>query len=760
MARDPQEAVILLNEENKSLREQLDQARLATSAQTSIGVKLPAPDASSPQPPYYSRKVQRHESIYFKRNKVTYIGPTNWRALLDYGHEYTEIVEAAKTFVANGKREWKDEKNMKESGTEGYRDMGTSTPDSLLKSLSDYLPDYYTVKEYLNIYLRSYWHHSTPVTDDVLLMNDFDQIFEKEFGPSDKIKFNIKNKTVDYAKVALVLVCIKLSITTKNMLATTEAQLYDQNDDLLHYVERLLDFSNYLVEANIPLLQTLFLLFQIKRTSRVENDGAGDGRNGILIFKTALNMAIMLGLNRDIKLLHNKESPQVIKVLKNIWKALLVSDACMAFSQGLPLGIDSDFLDFHSLEGEDPWIRFTMILRNASRLLNRTKDCTVGEVMNIIEKFETFDQNIGLSSLVSSFKTPDDFSTNLENVDYLELRLLATYALHILYEIVYLSLEPTDTIREEFYNGIMKYGSLVVQHLIQLQSRLNVKYLDPTSSLTPEQYNNKLHHMVEISMSLNSISNVMFLKTFNTLCLNVLERLKENPSMTNLESISVGKLKQANFESFDIRDHNSLLARSFRSPTLLHGLLGLICKHLLYLHNESFGKVYGFSFCLYAMISLFKYFNNLLTKKLSKDQLSTVLYDAQNKQEAESILGVNHLNTENINDIAENWKNVSSTDTRPIIFPNPNYNNGRLSLSDHSISDNSLSDNIAAPSSATGSVNGFDFFDWKNKPVDELFQNILMNDKIFTLDISDESLSWLNAPDTDINYPKYSYEGQ
>jgi hypothetical protein len=137
-----------------------------------------------------------------------------------------------------------------------------------------------------------------------------------------------------------------------------------------------------------------------------------------------------------------------------------------------------------------------------------------------------------------------------------------------------------------------------------------------------------------------------------------------------------------------------------------------------------------------------------------------VLYDAQNKQEAESILGVNHLNTENINDIAENWKNVSSTDTRPIIFPNPNYNNGRLSLSDHSISDNSLSDNIAAPSSATGSVNGFDFFDWKNKPVDELFQNILMNDKIFTLDISDESLSWLNAPDTDINYPKYSYEGQ
>lgn len=766
IARDPKEALLLLTEENKRLKKQLDQFKTANLLPPSFFNNNQSTTNPNPNSDL-NRKIKRNESLTVKKNRISYNGPSNWKALLVRDKEYKEIIDTAKTFVANAKKEWRIEKKIKKITNDEYKDIQSSTPEILLRSLSDYLPDYYTVKEYLNIFIKSYWYTAMPIVDSEMLFEDFHEIFEKKFDGSNKIKFSIKNKTIDYAKISVILCCIKLTIITKNLATINpNINLYDENDSLLRYVERLLNFSKYLVKVNLPALQTILLLFHLHRINPSESDGAGDGSNSVVSFKSALNMAVILGLNRDIEKLYSFERPKVVKLLKRIWVVILSCDACLSFSQGIPLGIEEDFINYDTLDLNNPWVQFGIGIRKASRLINQTKDCTVGEVLEVINDLEKFEKKTQLTKVIETMKTPNDFINSFETVDYIQQRLMSSYALHVLYQSVYLSFEVGELLREQYYNGCMKYGSLTVTHLIELLSRLTVKNLESSlSNLTKEEYTSKVYNIVEMSSSFTSLSRIVFFKTFISLCHNVLERLKLNNFNENKNDETL-KLNVADFDSIDLKQTTTPLARALRSPSVLHGLQVLICKHLLYLSNESFGKVYGFNFCLYAIIALFKYFNNLLTKILTKDQLEltinkptpSIRYNyTKDKCEAEAIESIN-LNKVDGYQYSNNYSNINNNgnnnnNNNSYVFLNPNYNNGLLNLpsSNHEQVDlNSSSSEInlnSNPTSSTDStpmsLNNYDFFEWKNKPVDELFQNILMNDEIFTLDNTSQSFSWL-----------------
>lgn len=706
---NPAETIVLLKDENSKLKEELEELRKWKEIVS--GDPLPSSSAS---------KVNLYENVDMKSNKTVYFGPTCWRTLLDKEDAYSELIKSAKNYVSNVKKEWKQEKNLNELPFEEYRDVNVGTPDDLLKNLQNYLPDYDTIKNYLTLYVEGYWNRKVPIIETEKLFADFHAIFNRE-GQS--FRFLIRNKSIDYAKIALVLVCIKYVIVAKNSYHQIEDQ-YDKTDHLLRYAEKLLEYSKYMVKGTVPSLQTLIIMRQTRMINPLEGDG-GDSSEGALIFKSALSMAILMGLNRNIDRLYSRYSLFTRDCLKNIWKELMFQDAVMSFHLGIPLSIDDQYIDQSHLSKEGFFGVLLGSLRDSIKILTRSKGCEQHEIVSIIERLETYN-DCELLKLSYAVKQVNDASTLITDYDKMldiEHKVFAIYVLHVLYDVLYHGVSTDDPNRDVYYIGTMKFGSLSATHLIEAILRLNKLCVDNLEK--PRE----LFHIVEISHSIVGISKIIFIKIFCAICTFEVVRLFEDDLNLTKPQHLYFSMDVTEFELLNPRDTNHYISKSFKSPAFLHGLMTLACKYMLKIKNESFESVFNFNFCLFVVLALFKYFEKFIDRKLKDEKKTSKLDQIQTTVlYAECPPPPTNMDEDSTGSLT----GATSTSSGSVFTPGSITS----SMPDSKATPASIPDySIPTGAYISSDVTGL------NDPIDELFKDVFKDDSLFNTQL-DTNFNW------------------
>lgn len=742
---NPTEAIILLKDENVKLKAEIEELR-----------KWKEIVSGDPMPNPLNKKVRLFENVSLKANRVTYFGPTSWRTLLDKEGSYGELVKSAKNYVSSVKKEWKIEKNLSDIPYEEYKEVNVDSPQKLLANLSKYLPDYDTLRKSIQKFIEGYWNQRLPIIDPNQLMTDFDNIIIKE---GHTFTFRIVNKTIDYAKISLIVVVLKYVISTNNSFQ--KEVYYDLRDHLLRYTERLLEYSKDTVKGSLPALQTLILLKQFRMINPIDGDG-GDSSEGSLGFKTAINMAILMGLNKNINQLYKNTPLYTKNVLKNIWKHLMYQDAVLSFHLGIPLSIDDQYIDQQYFRQETLFGSLTIFLRDAVKALTKSESCTQQEIVSIIEKMESYNNGelLELSLAVKELSSADVVLRNYSNLLAIEYKLFGIYTLHVLYDVLYHGAENDDPNRTVYYNGTMKYGTLSATHFIEILLRFNKFCVDNQDN------KDKLFNIVEMAQSIVGVSKITFIKIFCAICTFEVIRLFEDDLRLTLPKTLHFSMEIRDFELLNPHESLNILNASFKSPAFLHGLMTLACKYMLKMKNESFESVFNLNFCLFVVLALFKYFEKFIDRKLSKEKetssldkiQTTVMYDTATCQSTVRFPNAAAQSFQNNeNNHSNNLQNPNAVNVTSVYTPNSVTNSISSSVPETGSTPNSTADpsSISTQSYMTGQfANNF------TDPIDEMFKDILKDDSLLSLQM-DSSINWdindfLSGTDMFYDHDKHS----
>lgn len=554
-------------------------------------------------------KLKLFGHLYTKKDKTVHFGPTSWRTLIDKEENHDNLINASKEYIKNLKKKWKFENDINKMSSDDYKAVNVESPITLLENLANYLPNYELVSTYVKRYVKGYWNKRTPIIDDDEFLTSFDELFCQLSDGSCHIR--VHNKTIDYAKIALILIVIKHSVNTVNG-SSLNVQPYDFNDRLLLYTNKLLELSRYIVKPSMPALQALILLRQFKMVNPIDGDG-GDGNKGSLQFKTAINMAIIMGLHKDIDDLYHEYSENTRVTLKNIWKHLLFQDAVLSFHMGIPLSIDEKFVNPLGLLRDDLYGVLGLCLREAVDCLS-ANECYQSDLLRIVEKMVTFNDGelLKLSSVLRNMSGVELLSNESCLID-IELKIFAIYVLHVLFDVLYHGTENNNPDKQRFYNGAMKYGTLTISHFIEVMVQFNkicAEYADTSG----------IFILVEMCQSIVGVSKIIFLKIYTCIYTSELVRLIDANVNSQPNLKEVFNLNITDIENYNIDDPTNMLNSSFRSPSFLHGLMTLSCRYLLKLKNNSFGTVFSMNFCLFVVLALFKYFEKLIDQRFSRQK--------------------------------------------------------------------------------------------------------------------------------------------
>ncbi|KAH3679255.1 hypothetical protein WICMUC_001135 [Wickerhamomyces mucosus] len=708
-AHSENEALQILQEENKLLKEQIEELKNSSKLNASISLSL-GNDIEPTEEFGLDYTLPNKGCAVIKTDRLVYFGPTSWRSLIGQDKKQ-DLFESTKSHLSNYRREWKIQRNLKKSLNKIPKDVQGSTPKELLDSLSQYLPSYDIVRGHLNYYTKSFFYEDIPIIDQNILIKDFLQIVSKTDDHSNKCKFNITNKTIDYSRIALIIIVLKYVSLTLN-LATTDYN-YDTDANLLiRYAERLLDYSKFFIKSSIPTLQTLILLHHFKRLSPVDGDG-GDGSNGLLTFKMAINMAIAMGLHRDIDVIYSTQSKSARIQMKQIWKFLVKQDTYLSFHLGLPLTIDSS-----SYIIESPEDQIIILMRNLIKTIIGFDKCSRNDLLKAIKDLENFDDKglSKLSSRIKKLKTPSDILKMTKLISSLREQIIGLYMLHSSYEFLLVNSRDDDEWKEYFRNAVIKFGVLCLTHLIELLERLNIackKLATETISavissgnIASEAY--ELLNIVNISSSFMAVSVIIFIKVFPTIWSLEIDTVNDS---TDNDGINIAippadvqfRLTVDDIEQSNPMDKSDSLNESIKLPLFLHSLMTLGAKHLVKLQTDSFERVHNLHFCIFTVVELYKYLDHILSDKLKLSKTSA----------AASIIYMDSTSDCSSADKKDDSKNIIQTRS--------------VNLQENDIS-STMFENVP---SLTNSIDGFNFFDFKNDNIDRMFQSIIENDSIF-----------------------------
>lgn len=592
-----------LKDEVEYLKKQLAELQHnRANSNTSTSESTPVNSTNNP-------KLKLYGYLHSKPNKTVHFGPTSWRSLVDREENFDGLINEAKDYIKNVRKKWKFENDINKMSSEDYKSINVESPIMLLDNLARYLPCYEVVSNHVSRYVKGYWNRRTPILDNDEFLKDFDGLFSQMSDGSCHIR--IKNKSIDYAKIALVLIVVKHSMNTENAYSAIR-QAYDSTDRMLLYANKLLELSNFMSKPSIPALQTLILVRQFKMINPSDDDG-GDGHKGTLQFKTAINMAIVLGLHGDIDSIYRGYPLNLRELLKVIWKHLLFQDAILSFHMGIPLTINRSFINPSGLDDSDAYGKVTSCLRDAVDSLT-SNECRQNDLLRIINKMESCHEGdlLHLSTTLRGL-SEDTVLSDETCLVKIELKMFAIYAIHVLYDVLYQGTDNSNPDRELFYNGTMKYGVLTISHFIEAMIRFNKICVENAN--TPE-----IFVLVEMCQSLVGVSKIIFLKVYTCLYTFELVRLVNintdaQPTLQQVFSLSITEI-----ERLKVDDRSSMLNISFKSPAFMHALMTLSCKYLLKLRNNSFGTVFSMNFCLLTVLAVFKYFEKFIDQKFHKQK--------------------------------------------------------------------------------------------------------------------------------------------
>ncbi|CDR44999.1 CYFA0S16e00958g1_1 [Cyberlindnera fabianii] len=746
---DPNDAVLVLSQENEKLKKELEAMKLRIATGSVSGLEEFTPNF--PTPPFKEKILKKWDYLTNKADRVVYFGPTCWRTVSEKHKDYQDLIQKLMRHVSNSRREWKIKMNLKNIPPEEYVDTETPFPEILLRNLAQYLPEYETVKEYIQLYTTSFWAVSLPVVDNGSLVRDFQTLFVKNEATG-KCYISVKNKNVDYAKIALVLMVFKIVVLLLNN--SVKDGIYDEKDRISRYARRLLQFARFDARASLPSLQTLILMHHMKKTDPLDGDG-GDGTKSIQLFKTAMNMAIAMGLHQDIDKLYSSSLASERALLKVIWRMLYINDAQLSFDTGGPLTLDDEYMNPWLQEDTSLPMRLARYQRTLIRYFTRTTPATASALYGLIRNIEKsegdtlFTLSETIKNLGNADQIMEDYQTVVDVVDSVR----CIFTLQVMWECLGDGLADDDDFKRICGTAVVKYSVLSLTHFIEMLYKLNrMCFLAANMNET-----RKLYNLIDMVTSIVSMSKSIFIRAYVALFSNELNdsQFSKETRDPPVDLDKTLRLHVKSLETLDPADDSNVIVQLLRTPAFAQGLMALACKHLIQLQNQSFARVFNFNFCLYGIISCYRLYDMFVERNLTKEQFAKrkqirtmmkysgdVDVDDSNATTKASTCMLRQPHESSVRDLPlpepskmnniagllsnEPMEGVSTLSSAP---SNPSVACTPFSLNSSSQTPQLLRDATGSSLNGNSDMN-FDFFEFNDETVDKLFDDIMMDDQM------------------------------
>ncbi|CDR45000.1 CYFA0S16e00980g1_1 [Cyberlindnera fabianii] len=765
-AADNEDAMLLLMKENERLKKELETMKLNLSGSRSPDQIFLTPPTIAPE--FKTRYLKRWDTINIKTDRTVFFGPTSWRTILEKRTKHQNLTEKLLRHISNCRRDWRIKMNMMNISPEDYADADTPFPQELLRNLGDYLPEYDIVKEYIDLYISSFWEYSLPVVDTAVLIHDFQTLFSRD-ATTGKCSVRVKNKWIDYAKIALVVMVFKAVLLMLNR--SLQNGFYDEKDKLGVFVRRLLQFAKCDIKATLPALQTLILMYHMKKINPLDGDG-GDSSKGSQLFKRAVNMAVAMGLHQDIDKIYKSQTASERGLMKEIWCTLYIYDSRLSFDTGLPLTVDDDYIH-HSKFPEYPVlaIRLARYQRALVKLFSKP---TPPEPSMLYALIYSIEKNEGpsllkLSEVINDLKKTDDIVEAYPTIMDIMTKINFLFTLQVMWESLADGLDLDDPQKLVSYTASTKYSVLCLTHFIELLYIFNKLCCAAANENRPK----KLYRLIDIVTSFIGVSNVFFIRAYVSLFSNDLNEttfLKNTKLPASIDLKKAVRLQVQSLESVDPTNDSSLIVQFLRTPAFVQGLMALACKHLIQLQNQSYARVFNFSYCLYGMVSCYKFYDSCVGNQTSKEkfaqrkQIRTLMrYTCEEDEQTDAQVSTSFLKqpqppqssmrnsvqpqVPRVNNIV-NLMARDADQPQSSTAPTPSsYTAGpptpQLTFSSGDAHTPSTSDGSPSTTIYDTSELDFDFFEFNDEAVNRLFDNLMSDDQMLLNFDNPQGSSWM-----------------
>lgn len=339
-----------------------------TKAQTTINERVAVKDDAKKNIFQDNVGEKKFEAVVIKPKKTLYYGLTSEYPMITKNETAADYVKQVRYYLKGDSKEWKKRNKVNRELDFNY----VEDLDRLIKQL----PDIAHMKNLLNQYFDSIWYISMPIVDKETILDDFQRLFISE---NNEIQLRL-NQGVDYSTLSLLLIIMKYMIQIDKNSSEKYPIFLSSNDIFLNLIEGLRPNDGiFLKRSSLPALQALLLQRIFKKFNFKDNDN-GEHRDGSIMFSIAFEMAMVMGLHRDIDKLYCNTSDSYRHCLKEIWKCLMYYDTWNSLDIGIPLKIQDGFYDSSLLQDRsDPKVELIVMLRTCC---------------NKLSKFEVFEEDL------------------------------------------------------------------------------------------------------------------------------------------------------------------------------------------------------------------------------------------------------------------------------------------------------------------------------------------------------------------------------
>lgn len=271
----------------------------------------------------------------------------------------------------------------------------------LIQQLRQMIPKKRTVWLLVRRYF-SYLYPFAPYVDE----HDFRQVISRIIGQECfedlEVKFCLKSK-VDIINISVLLVMIRFSYVSlfSNRVSANEVILNSNDPKLeelrflfknpvnLHCIEfghRCLHQMLFQKITNIPLLQLTLFLRTYSYLAPEEGDDC-NGSNSQIFNSLLVQIAYILGINRDPTQYPGSVNPKQAQFIRKIWTHLNVSDVFQGYRYGNPISTNPSLGDtkLPFLEENNENIFDKELDRSVTRVLNFSDILSGGAMRNLID---------------------------------------------------------------------------------------------------------------------------------------------------------------------------------------------------------------------------------------------------------------------------------------------------------------------------------------------------------------------------------------
>lgn len=293
-------------------------------------------------------------------------------------------------------------------------------------------------------------------------------------------------------------------------------------------------------------------------------------------------------------------------------------DTYLSLCVGLLLTIDDSVAHSKSFgQGsteEEKDLQLVKHFREACKFCTRVSPVYKDELLKVISNIEAFDDGslLNMSHTLSTWTTANGVLENMSKFPGLIFRLSALNMLHTLWEMLSEYCDPGDPEKSRYAISMIKYCILTMSHYIELMWKLSDMCLQATKNGDQIQ---DVYRLVEISTIVVGKSKSAMYRCYSSLFAREMAHFKTvSPGVDDFRNMTVESI-----ERLDTTDETTPLEKVFLSRGFSHQFMGLSCKSLLLIRQESGTRAFKVSFPLFCLVAGYKYFEGIISKRITSE---------------------------------------------------------------------------------------------------------------------------------------------